>query len=400
MAERFPIFTAKGDGRQIGYIEGNEAFDLLGRRRCSYNENSGNLCDDTGQIVGHVSLKGKFVGASWIADELFPKPDAASFAPPADSPGEHVAPDPTKISSLSDHDAMKRAVEAVRTADEPRPKPDTTSFAAPTNSLGKPIPPDPIETFSLSERDPVERALAAVRIAEEVHPKSDVTSFDALTNSLGKPIPPDPTETSSLSAHDPVERALAAVRIAEEVHPKSDVTSFDALTDTLEKPIPPDETETSSLSDHDALERALEAVRDVVQITKTGNRYDPISKKIVSHSSFELGASWITDEQFPKPDATSFAALTSAPSELIACDPIETSSISDHDPVERAIEVIRILDKSLYAKSDATTFASANSPGEPISSDPAESSSPLDDDPIELALKALQIAWARRSKKP
>ena len=289
MAERFPIFTAKGDGRQIGYIEGNEAFDLLGRRRCSYNENSGNLCDDTGQIVGHVSLKGKFVGASWIADELFPKPDAASFAPPADSPGERVAPDPTKISSLSAH-------------------------------------------------DPVERALAAVRIADELHSKPDATSFAAPTNSLGKPIPPDPTETSSLS-------------------------------------------------DHDALERALEAVRDVVHITKTGNRYDPIGKKIVGHSLFELGASCITDEQFPKPDAASFAALTNAPSELIASDPIETSSISDHDPVERAIEAIRILDESLYAKSNATTFASANSPGEFTAADPLETSHLSDLDPGEGAVE-------------
>jgi hypothetical protein len=72
MAERRPIFVNKGSLPQIGYIEDNEAFDLSGRRRCSYNAESGNLCDfDTGKIVGHVSLAGFFVGASWIADELF-----------------------------------------------------------------------------------------------------------------------------------------------------------------------------------------------------------------------------------------------------------------------------------------------------------------------------------------
>lgn len=72
MAERRPIFVNKGSLPQIGYIEDNKAFDLSGRQRCSYNAESGNLCDfDTGKLVGHVSLAGFFVGASWIADELF-----------------------------------------------------------------------------------------------------------------------------------------------------------------------------------------------------------------------------------------------------------------------------------------------------------------------------------------
>ena len=72
MAERRPIFVNKGSLPQIGYIEDNEAFDLSGKRRCSYNAESGNLCDfDTEKLVGHVSLAGFFVGASWIADELF-----------------------------------------------------------------------------------------------------------------------------------------------------------------------------------------------------------------------------------------------------------------------------------------------------------------------------------------
>jgi hypothetical protein len=72
MADRKPIFVNKGSHPQIGYIEGNEAFDLSGRRRCIYNAESGNLCDfDTGKIIGHVSLEGFFVGASWIGDELF-----------------------------------------------------------------------------------------------------------------------------------------------------------------------------------------------------------------------------------------------------------------------------------------------------------------------------------------
>ena len=72
MAERKPIFVNKGSLTQIAYIDGNEAFDLSGIRRCIYNAETGNLYEfDTEKIIGHVSLQGMFVGASWIAAELF-----------------------------------------------------------------------------------------------------------------------------------------------------------------------------------------------------------------------------------------------------------------------------------------------------------------------------------------
>jgi hypothetical protein len=72
MAERSPIFSTKSDGPQIGYVEGNEAFDMFGRKRCNYSAATGNLSDpDSGKIVGHLSLAGKFVGSTWIADKLF-----------------------------------------------------------------------------------------------------------------------------------------------------------------------------------------------------------------------------------------------------------------------------------------------------------------------------------------
>jgi|SRR5271154_4861099 len=74
MAERSPIF--KGDGNQIGYIEGNEAYDLLGKPCCNYNAKTGNLSDlNSGKLVGYVSSEGKVAGVSWIIDELFPKSD-------------------------------------------------------------------------------------------------------------------------------------------------------------------------------------------------------------------------------------------------------------------------------------------------------------------------------------
>src|ERR1700722_9205651 len=71
MAERSPIFGK--DSTQIGYVEGGEAFDLSGRKRCNYSKQTGNLFDDSRKTVGHVSLAGKFVGVFSIADKLFPK---------------------------------------------------------------------------------------------------------------------------------------------------------------------------------------------------------------------------------------------------------------------------------------------------------------------------------------
>jgi len=58
MTERIPIFRARGSEHQIGYIEGNEAFDLLGKRRCNYNAETGNLSDlSSEQLFGYVSYR-------------------------------------------------------------------------------------------------------------------------------------------------------------------------------------------------------------------------------------------------------------------------------------------------------------------------------------------------------
>jgi hypothetical protein len=95
MTQPSPIFSAKTDDqKKIGYIEASEAFDLLGNKRCNYNPNTGNLLElNSGSIVGHVSLTRYFVGVSWIADELFPQPDANAAL--ITSPNEPTAPDYT-----------------------------------------------------------------------------------------------------------------------------------------------------------------------------------------------------------------------------------------------------------------------------------------------------------------
>ena len=72
MEKRSSIFSARGDGEVIGYIEGAEAFNVSGQRRCRYDGQTGNLRDlRNGEIVGHVSLEGRSVGLSWRADKLF-----------------------------------------------------------------------------------------------------------------------------------------------------------------------------------------------------------------------------------------------------------------------------------------------------------------------------------------
>jgi len=45
MTELIPIRSAKRNNGVFGYIEGSEAFDLLGRPRAGYDPNTGLLCD-------------------------------------------------------------------------------------------------------------------------------------------------------------------------------------------------------------------------------------------------------------------------------------------------------------------------------------------------------------------
>jgi hypothetical protein len=78
MSDRSPIFNAKGV--QIGYIEGDHAFDLAGRECCKYTRATGNLTEMNGKkIVGHISLDGTLIGLSWISDELFGKPSGEVY---------------------------------------------------------------------------------------------------------------------------------------------------------------------------------------------------------------------------------------------------------------------------------------------------------------------------------
>ena len=92
MSTRRPIFSRRRSNETIGYINGDNAYDLAGKLRCRYDEASGNLLDlATGKVIGHISLESYFVGLSWIADELF-SASAEASAPLASSP-EALVPD-------------------------------------------------------------------------------------------------------------------------------------------------------------------------------------------------------------------------------------------------------------------------------------------------------------------
>src|SRR5262249_21183492 len=85
MAERRPIYSAQTAGKQIGYIEGNEAFDLFNRPCAIYDSGTSLLRDPNhNAVVGYVSLADIFVGSSSMARELFsksgPVPPQASLA--------------------------------------------------------------------------------------------------------------------------------------------------------------------------------------------------------------------------------------------------------------------------------------------------------------------------------
>ena len=177
MAERSAIFSKNGGRPQIGYIEGNKAFDLLGRERCSFNAASGNLCDfDTGKIVGHVSLEGQFVGASWLADELFGRRDDGK-----DHANVHsVAEAPSQYPSGGDGEAVATRLElpAVSIGDPQAglsPWGNASDQPMPQSPVTLPVPeptltaPDPVALTS-TEYESVERAIEMIQSVLEKRP--------------------------------------------------------------------------------------------------------------------------------------------------------------------------------------------------------------------------------------
>jgi hypothetical protein len=193
MAERRLIFSAKGNRAQIGYIEGNEVFDLSGRRRGHYTGATGNVCDSSsGTIVGHVSLEGKFVGATWIADELFGQPNrearaarsTARMPSPSSSeegkPAGRVGLAAAGVSVIAARDAAAHSQSLFKSGGDPGTPLSTsenisdqlTPQALPMVPHQEPIvrAPDPNES-SLTENELLDSALKMIRSGLEKAPE-------------------------------------------------------------------------------------------------------------------------------------------------------------------------------------------------------------------------------------
>jgi len=184
------IFNARG--AQIGYIEGDRAFDLTGRERCNYARATGNLSDLNGEkIVGHISLDGTFVGLSWISDELFGKPS-----------GE-VHPDRTFARKQRRHLLPKKA--NVRRLDkssvkEPKDVPPQAATAPQPENLVEHSPP-----ISKSGGDPEKGSNTSEKVADEaLVPQGELI--------VGAP-DPDPSKSSSTES-ELLGRAIGMIRSA------------------------------------------------------------------------------------------------------------------------------------------------------------------------------------------
>ena len=156
MGERSPIFGK--DSTQIGYVEGGEAFDLSGRKRCNYSKETGNLFDDSRRTVGHVSLAGKFVGVFSIADKLFPKFDFAQIElcgigrtlSQPESEASRVAAEAIQLKDENKQpaaDGERRDISATRG----HPISEASQLATSAEPAGEPRGPDPTEVIQLKD---------------------------------------------------------------------------------------------------------------------------------------------------------------------------------------------------------------------------------------------------------
>lgn len=188
MSDRSLIFNAKG--AQIGYIEGDRAFDLTGRKRCNYARATGNLSELNGKkIVGHISLDGTFVGLSWISDELFGKPS-----------GE-VYPDLTLARTQRRHQLSKKANLRRReksSVKEPKDVPPRTATAQQPENIVEDSP-----AVSKSGGDPETGSNTSKIVADEVPVQQDELIVGA----------PDPSKSSS-TENELVGRAVGMIRRA------------------------------------------------------------------------------------------------------------------------------------------------------------------------------------------
>ena len=194
MAERRLIFNTKGF--QLGYIEGNAVFDLSGRRRCSYTGATGNLGDfDSGKILGHISLDGTFVGASWLSEDLFGKPRGEAHPDRlVKVQGAHNR----KVRGAHSRSAEIRVERATTQRPEDLPTKTTPQLAD---------PPGHAETLSKSGGDPEPGLSAADQVSDQPQALPSVPDREDTQGTPGS-MTPSPAESEMLS------RAIGMIRSA------------------------------------------------------------------------------------------------------------------------------------------------------------------------------------------
>ena len=225
MAKGRPILSGKIDHQKIGYIEGTEAFDSLGNKRCKYNPSTGNLLElDSGRTIGHVSLAGYFVGSSWIAEELFPQliaqnsPTTSPDKPgAADSTGLVISPDKAMtVEPISPDEAVTADLAASVTSSD---KAVTLEFTALVTSPDMPVATGPVASAtSIDEANATESAASNASFHEPTA-AGPAASFKAFSQESAPVEPAAPLTTSLeetaaadsvVSATSPDESAAAA----------------------------------------------------------------------------------------------------------------------------------------------------------------------------------------------
>jgi hypothetical protein len=218
MAESRLILSGKSDHQKIGYIEGTDAFDSLGNKRCKYNPSTGNLLElDSGRTIGHVSLAGYFVGTSWIAEELFPlspdKPGAADSAALVIPPDAPMTVEPVAL--VTDEAVTADLVPSAISSDNVV----TVEFTALATSPDMPVATGPVALATpIYEASAADSAASNASVREPAAP-GPATSFEAFSQEStpvepAAPLTTSPEDTAAansiVSATSPDESAAAA----------------------------------------------------------------------------------------------------------------------------------------------------------------------------------------------
>ena len=386
MGECNPIF---GTGStQIGYVEGDEAFDLSGRKRCNYSKETGNLFNDGRKTVGHVSLSGKFVGASWIADELFPKFDNAQtgrrgkggmpsqplsesdgLTANSNSPEEFSAPDPTEAfqSKMENEESAADAERRVISGTPNQLVSELSQATTLTELVEQSSAPDPTEAIQFKDENE-QRAVDAKPSSVSETPSQPLSEASQVTTLTESAPSADPSE--AIQFKDENERRTADAKrrgiSGAPSQPLSEASQATTLTEPAEEPSAADPTEDIQLADAEP--------RGV-----SGTPSQPLS------------------------EASETTTLIDSPEEPSTPGPTEALHSKDADK-DRLVEILKAFKRAADAKrrgiggtpsqplsAPTKVRAPMESPEEPSATDSAEAfnSNDADKDRVVEVLKAL-----------